>query len=111
MVVYAQGTNYASAQFQERKITQAEMDDNRPIWLDVELFANEVRQSGLADFTGSERTSCESTLRVLEETGEGHGRWQDEECRVMKGTRVQIDTPGSGRVFPDRFWRSSWLWK
>ena len=45
------------------KNIQAEMNDNHPIWPDAELFANEVRRNVLIGLTGSERTSCESTLR------------------------------------------------
>merc|ERR1719356_432850 len=78
-----------------------------PTWPDTEMFAQEVRDSVLADVPQSERTSWNSTLRVLEEVGERYGKWQNKECHDLKKTLVGMEDPGTGRVPLTRFYKSA----
>jgi hypothetical protein len=70
-------------------------------------FGNEIRQRVLEDTPPHDRNSRETLLRVLEEFGERYGRWQDWECRVMKGMLVQMETAGTGRVRLEDFYRNA----
>jgi hypothetical protein len=78
-----------------------------PTWPDTEIFANEVRNSVLADVPQSERTSWNATLRVLEEVGEQYGKWQNKECHDLKKTLVAMEEPGTGRVPLTTFYKSA----
>jgi len=78
-----------------------------PTWPDTETFANEVRSSVLSDVEGSERTTWNSTLQVLEEVGERYGRWQDKECHNLKAALIEMDDHGTGRVPLERFYESA----
>merc|ERR1719356_1385859 len=78
-----------------------------PTWPDTETFAKEVRRSVLADVSPSERTSWNTTLRVLEEVGERYGKWQNKECHDLKKTLIGMEDPGTGRVPLARFYKSA----
>jgi diadenosine tetraphosphatase ApaH/serine/threonine PP2A family protein phosphatase len=107
MMMYVLGlehSNVSTADFQEASENILEI---YPTWPDTELFANEVRQSVLADVTGTDRTTQTSTLKVLEEVGERYGRWQDGECRALKKQLVEMDERGTGRVTLERFYGSA----
>jgi hypothetical protein len=78
-----------------------------PTWPDTETFVKEVRSSVLSDVEGRERTTWNSTLKVLEEVGERYGRWQDTECHALKATLIGMEEPGTGRVPLERFYKSA----
>merc|ERR1719401_1042810 len=78
-----------------------------PTWPATEAFAKDVRKNVLADFSKSERTSWNATLRVLEEVGEQYGKWQNKECHDLKKTLVAMEDPGTGRVPLTRFYKSA----
>merc|ERR1719197_2049393 len=78
-----------------------------PTWPDTEIFAHEVRNNVLADVPKRERTSWNSTLRVLEEVGERYGTWQNKECHELKKTLLEMEDPGTGRVPLTTFYKSA----
>merc|ERR1719378_1337703 len=84
-----------------------------PTWPDTEVFVAEVRSTVLADVERSERTSWNSTLKVLEEVGERYGRWQNKECHDLKRTLLKMEKAGTGRVplevfYADALSNTSW---
>jgi len=107
MTMYVLGLDHAN-------ITKDEFEDDAnniaelyPTWPDTEIFVEEVRSVVLTDVVGNERTTWESTLKVLEQIGERYGKWQDKECRVLKTKLSEMAMPGSGRVSLDRFYAGS----
>merc|ERR1719378_457131 len=78
-----------------------------PTWPDTEVFVAEVRSSVLTDVEPSERTSWNSTLKVLEEVGERYGRWQNKECHDLKRTLLTKEKPGTGRVPLEKFYEDA----
>eukprot|EP00928_Gymnodinium_smaydae_P059310 TRINITY_DN425_c0_g1_i1.p1 TRINITY_DN425_c0_g1~~TRINITY_DN425_c0_g1_i1.p1 ORF type:complete len:556 (+),score=89.18 TRINITY_DN425_c0_g1_i1:67-1734(+) len=78
-----------------------------PSWDDTVVFINEIRRTvaeGEAD-AGEPLSLWSFCLRVVEEMGERYGRWQNRDCVDLKQTLMQMETPGTGRVPLDRFWK------
>jgi len=97
----------------EFEVTAKDILEIYPTWPDTVVFVEEVRNSVLADVEESERTSWNSTLKVLEEVGERYGRWQNKECHDLKRTLLTMEKAGTGRVpletfYADALSNSSW---
>merc|ERR1719424_1974987 len=92
-----------------RAISDASVNimDIYPTWPDTKEFVRGVRESVLVDVVGADRTSWNTTLKVLEQVGERYGRWQDNECRRMKEQLVTMDKDGNGRVPLDQFYEEA----
>jgi hypothetical protein len=75
-------------------------------WSETQKFAQGIRNRILEDVAFDERNTWETNLRIVEEIAERHGRWQDQDCHVLKGMLMDLETPGSGRVRLDNFYRS-----
>merc|ERR1719428_1419800 len=102
--MYVLGLDHTAIEQEVFEDESATVTDLYPTWPDTEVFVNEVRQTVLAEVVGAERTTWESTLKVLEQIGERYGRWQDKECRVLKKQLQSMELAGSGRVPLDRFY-------
>merc|ERR1719221_1599115 len=75
-----------------------------PTWVDTQKWIRQVRNEVLGE-TGD--TSFDATVRVLEEIGDRYGRWQNSECLDLKDSLVKLETPGTGRVRLDTFYKSA----
>jgi len=75
-------------------------------WSETQKFAQGIRNRILEDVAFDERNTWETNLRIVEEIAERHGRWQDQDCHVLKGMLMDLETPGSGRVRLDNFYRN-----
>jgi len=75
-------------------------------WAETQKFAQGIRQRILEDVAADERTTWATHLRIVEEIAERHGRWQDQDCHVLKGMLMDLETPGTGRVRLDNFYRN-----
>merc|ERR1719428_2684434 len=102
--MYVLGLDHTAIEQEVFEDESATVTDLYPTWPDTEIFVNEVRQTVLAGMNGAERTSWESTLKVLEQIGERYGRWQDKECRVLKQQLGAMELPGTGRVPLEKFY-------
>jgi hypothetical protein len=75
-------------------------------WSETQKFAQGIRQRILEDVPSDERTTWETNLRIVEEIAERHGRWQDQDCHVLKGMLMDLEMPGTGRVRVEEFWKN-----
>ena len=66
MVMHVQGIDISTVHVPEFKHVYAGLNSFYATWPDTDLLAREVRQSVLADVTGSKRANWDSTLTVLE---------------------------------------------
>jgi len=76
----------------------ASMPDLYPGWSQTKEFVRDVRQSIVSK---SDHLSYLDVSKVVEETGERYGRWQDTECRSIMGQLLAIEDTtagGAGRV-------------
>jgi len=104
MMLYIQGGNASATTAQKLLAKQERLVKKDAGWRDTAQWMQDTRlnvafqerhrrnafaEPGL-DFTGA--------ARVVEEIGEGFGRWQDRECRGLKGVLTDLDRHGAGRV-------------
>jgi len=75
-------------------------------WAETQKFAQGIRQRILEDVPADERTTWETNLLIVEEIAERHGRWQDQDCHVLKGMLMDLEMPGTGRVRLEDFYRN-----
>jgi hypothetical protein len=113
MMLFVLSLDYAVVSKEDFELNAKDILEIYPTWPDTEVFVAEVRNSVLADVESSERTSWNSTLKVLEEVGERYGRWQNKECHDLKRTLMTMEKAGTGRVpletfYADAFSNASW---
>merc|ERR1719379_1625969 len=107
MMLFVLSLNHADVSKEEYELNANDILEIYPTWPDTIVFVEEVRNSVLTDVASSERTSWNSTLKVLEEVGERYGRWQNKECHDLKRTLMTMEKPGTGRVPLDRFYEDA----
>merc|ERR1719401_1312189 len=104
MILFVLSLDFQVVTNEEFELSAKDILEIDPTWPDTEVFVAEVRKSVLADVEISERTSWNSTLKVLEEVGERYGRWQNKECHDLKRTLMKMEKPGTGRVPLEKFY-------
>merc|ERR1719379_1150799 len=107
MMLFVLSLNHTDVSKEEFDLNANDILEIYPTWPDTVLFVDEVRNSILADVDSSERTSWDSTLKVLEEVGERYGRWQNKECHDLKKTLLKMEKPGTGRVPLEKFYEDA----
>jgi len=113
MLMYVLNMNHSVVSKDEMTEASQNVLEVYPTWPDTQEFVQGVRESVLIDVDGADRTSWNTTLKVLEEVGERYGRWQDKECHHLKDELVKMDEDGNGLVPLERFYEkaiynSSW---
>jgi len=109
MMMYVLDLNYTTATLDHINYAFSLVDQVYPTWKDTVVFVEEVRKSVLAsnEAAAASPTSWNTTLLILESVGERYGRWQDSECRSLKSSLLEIETPGTGRVPLEKFYSSA----
>jgi len=113
MMMYVLNINHTATNSVEMKEAVDTILEVYPTWPDTQTFVQGVRESVLADVEVQDRTTWNTTLRVLEEVSERYGKWQDKECHSLKDELIKMDEDGNGRVPLERFYEkaitnSSW---
>jgi hypothetical protein len=113
MILFVLSLDFGVLSKQEFELNANDILEIYPTWPDTEVFVAEVRNNVLADVEIGERTSWNSTLKVLEEVGERYGRWQNKECHDLKRTLLKMEKAGTGRVpleifYADALSNTSW---
>mmetsp|Transcript_76269 Transcript_76269/g.182511 ORF Transcript_76269/g.182511 Transcript_76269/m.182511 type:complete len:552 (-) Transcript_76269:142-1797(-) len=103
-LVGAQNAN-ATSVAQER----SNVVDSYPGWKDTQKFTMQVVSSvSQAKMTEPDFAMGNFTFRaatqIVEEIGERYGRWQDSECRDLKGLLSKHENAGTGRVLLKDFY-------
>jgi len=101
MVVYVrfpQGTNISTVTKRVYDFHDRSASETYSTWPDTINFAKAIRSRIVEDVLDEERTSWETSLKVVEEIGERYGRWQSKECNVLKNMLTAMEIPGTGRV-------------
>eukprot|EP00933_Yihiella_yeosuensis_P038929 TRINITY_DN3287_c0_g1_i1.p1 TRINITY_DN3287_c0_g1~~TRINITY_DN3287_c0_g1_i1.p1 ORF type:complete len:650 (+),score=153.82 TRINITY_DN3287_c0_g1_i1:117-1952(+) len=103
MMLFIMGRNASEMTPQRVKADKANIAQAYPGWHASQKFAEQVSSSVVAsklsepDFAGAALT-FNAASQVVEEIGERYGRWQDAECRDLKGELLKMEDRGSGRV-------------
>eukprot|EP00933_Yihiella_yeosuensis_P058715 TRINITY_DN5938_c0_g1_i2.p1 TRINITY_DN5938_c0_g1~~TRINITY_DN5938_c0_g1_i2.p1 ORF type:complete len:384 (-),score=77.94 TRINITY_DN5938_c0_g1_i2:48-1199(-) len=103
MTLFILGRNTSVSTSEQIIFDKSQIADAYPGWHATQKFANQVRSSVVAsklaepDFAGGQLT-FNATSQIVEEIGERYGRWQDAECRDLKGELLKLEDHGTGRV-------------
>mmetsp|Transcript_15828 Transcript_15828/g.29776 ORF Transcript_15828/g.29776 Transcript_15828/m.29776 type:complete len:553 (-) Transcript_15828:98-1756(-) len=86
--------------------------DSYPGWSETRKFTMQVRSSVIAakDATSDfalDNFSFRAATEIVEEIGERYGRWQDSECRDLKGLLAKYEHAGTGRVLLKDFYAAA----
>jgi hypothetical protein len=103
MVMFINGAKMSVSPSEFQRLAN-QMLEVYPSWSETENFAQEVRSIVLEDTPISERTTLDSTMRVIEEIGERYGHWQNKECIDLKNELMRIEEPATGRVRLEKFY-------
>merc|ERR1719478_1885121 len=107
MTSYILGEDLSNMTFDEALELKAEMPEVYMAWNETKAFVRSTRRNctesdGTAEQKASGELDFSLVARVAERMGERFGSFQDQECRQIKASLVEIEEPGTGRVpLPD----------
>jgi hypothetical protein len=104
MVLYVSSANFSSVSRAEFQTLSRDVYGFYPTFPDTEQFVYEVRSQILEDAPDTDRNNWQTNLKVVEEVAERYGRWQNQECHVLKGMLVGMEKRGTGRVSLEDFY-------
>ena len=97
MQLYTLGYDYDTTTWAKVNETWGRIDRLMPNWDELEKWMFQVRSEVLASIP-DQRDSFEGQVRVAEELQHRYGRWQDQDCLMVKAALMKYATPGTGRV-------------
>jgi len=112
MVLFVLGQNITGITNDEITSVQAKILRVYPAWPESQKFSREVQDNvTLNNAAGPEFAggllSFNATAQIVEEIGERYGRWQDSECKDLKGALLKLEDPGTGRVLLKNFYSNA----
>jgi hypothetical protein len=105
MAGYVLGFNFSDVDPAEALSKRNRIQEAYPTWPETVKFLRAV-QAASTPPQGDELV-FEHLAAVIEEVGDQYGRWQDEECRLMKNDLMKLEDRGSGRVRLAEFYRAA----
>lgn len=109
MVLFLLGENGTALEPSAIKAKQDVIHKVYPTWPDSQKFTREVQESVIRTraaepaFTGG-RLSFNASAQIVEEIVERYGRWQDTECKDLKGALMKLEDGSTGRVLLKDFY-------
>jgi len=112
MVLFLLGKNVTGITRDEIMSAQAKILRVYPAWPESQKFSREVQDSVIGNNTAGPEfvgglLSFNATTQIVEEIGERYGRWQDSECKDLKGVLLKMEDPGTGRVLLKNFYSNA----
>jgi len=108
MVMYVLGSNYSEVTPSWLGNLRRRITDVYPTWAATKKWVEEVQRE--VENSHDLKAPLESfnfSVKVLEEVGDRYGRWQNSECVDLKTSLLKLETPGTGRVPLDTFYKSA----
>jgi len=110
LMLFGYGSYGRDLDIQQHKKIKAVAPLKLSSWPDLVAFERDAvmnyafaQRSRISPFTAP-RYTFEAAAQCVEDMMRGYGRWQDSECRHMKGALMEMDPEGSGRVPVGRFY-------
>lgn len=111
MLFHVIGKNPANATRLELQRYRSRIHKVYPNWEATREWARQIRQEVLSAPSAPQANSFDATVLALETVADRYGRFQDSECRDLKGLLMKdeflINGKPSGRVKLDAFYRSA----
>jgi len=107
MLLYVLGANHSAVTQEWLAKRWKRISDIYPTWPQTQEWARGIWQEVFASDNGTAQISFGNAVRAVETMGDRYGRWQDLECRELKGSLLALEEPGTGRVRLDTFYQSA----